>query len=567
MPTEGERPTGERPTGEKSSPGTTGGKSAKEAVGALKPGDRIAHYELIRLLGKGGMGSVFLARDTKLGRRVAIKFLHTDNQELAKRFVLEARTTARCGHENIVIIYEADEHDGMPFMVLEFLQGHPLTKLISDGKPLPAARAVELMVPVVRALARAHEEGIVHRDLKPDNIFVTESGTIKVLDFGIAKVLAGDDKTSDGEGGAGDEAGESGAELTRHGAIMGTLAYMSPEQWRAQGIDHTTDIWATGIMLYRMLAGQHPLKGLTGMALSVTGDLREPMPPLRKVAPGVPQELADVVDKCLKKNKAERWGDALSLLRALEPFLPGRYSREIKIDESPYAGLASFQEADADRFFGRTHEIAAVVNRVRDVPLMAIVGPSGSGKSSFVRAGVVPALKRSGEAWESMVFRPGRNPLNALASVVAPLVSSSISVEADLEEQRKLVQRLRDEPGYVGAVLRARARREKRSILLFIDQFEELYTQVADLEERLAFTACLAGIADDATSPTRVVLSIRSDFLDRVPEDQHFMAEMSHGLFFLTSPARDGLRDAIVQPAEMAGYRFETEQVVDDMLS
>ena len=143
-----------------------------------------------------------------------------------------------------------------------------VTNSSPDGKPLPPARAVELMVPVVRALARAHEEGIVHRDLKPDNIFVTESGTIKVLDFGIAKVLAGDDKTSDGEGGAGGE-GDPGAELTRHGAIMGTLAYMSPEQWRAQGIDHTTDIWATGIMLYRMLAGQHPLKGLTGMALSV----------------------------------------------------------------------------------------------------------------------------------------------------------------------------------------------------------------------------------------------------------------------------------------------------------
>jgi serine/threonine protein kinase len=568
MPPAGEAVTGEapKPAGEKPK------KKGKQPL--FNPGDHVNHYELIRLLGKGGMGSVYLARDNKLGRRVAIKFLHTKNPELTKRFILEARATARCGHENIVIIYEADEFNGQPYMVLEFLQGQPLTKLITDGKPMPPARAVELMVPVVRALARAHEEGIVHRDLKPDNIFVTESGTIKVLDFGIAKLVQGDEPDApaskeakvDHEADTGDF-GENVTDLTRHGAIMGTLAYMSPEQWRARDIDHRTDIWATGIMLFRMLAGHHPLKGLEGMELSVTGDLRQPMPSLRKAAPSVPVELADVVDKCLKKNKEERWGDAKSLLRALEPFLPGHYTRELRVDESPYAGLSSFQESDADRFFGRSNEIAAVVNRVRDQPLIAIVGPSGTGKSSFIRAGVVPALKRSGEAWESMIIRPGRNPLVALANIIAPLITSSTTVEDDLDAQSKLVQRLRDEPGYVGSLLRARARREKRSILLFIDQFEELYTMVPDLQERLAFTACLGSIADDATSPTRVVFSIRSDFLDRVPEDPRFMSEASQGLFFLTSPGKEGLREAIVQPAEMAGYHFESPGIVDDMLA
>ncbi len=118
----------------------------------------------------------------------------------------------------------------------------------------------------------------------------------------------------------------------------------------------------------------------------------------------------------------------------------------------------------------------------------------------------------------------------------------------------------------MGSVLRNRARRERRKILLFIDQFEELYTLVPDVQERLAFTACLSGIADDATSPIRVVLSIRSDFLDRVPEDERFMAELSQGLYFLTPPNREGLRDALVQPAEMAGYRFETPAMVDNML-
>ena len=148
-----------------------------------KPGAIINQYELIRELGAGGMGTVYLARDTKLGRKVAIKILNSNHPELTQRFIVEARATARCSHENIVIIYEVGEFAAQPYMVLEFLQGSVLTDLVHGGKRLPAGRTVELMVPVARALACAHEQGIVHRDLKPDNIFVTETGTVKVLDF------------------------------------------------------------------------------------------------------------------------------------------------------------------------------------------------------------------------------------------------------------------------------------------------------------------------------------------------------------------------------------------------
>ncbi|NPC85990.1 serine/threonine protein kinase, partial [Pyxidicoccus fallax] len=441
---------------------------------------------------------------------------------------------------------------------------------------LPPARAVELMTPVLRALACAHERKIVHRDLKPENILVTDSGTIKVLDFGIAKVLQPDERAGEvspravaaelralASSGAPDEA----IHLTRQGALLGTMAYMSPEQWGSgASIDHRTDIWAVGIMLFRMLAGRHPLDPLRGPQLMVTGVLDEPMPLLRDVAPDVPAELAAIVDRCLLKRKEERVRDALALLRALEPFQPGRYTREVRIDESPYAGLSSFQEADASRFFGRSRETAALVHRIQDRPLIGVVGPSGAGKSSFVRAGLVPVLKRSGDRWESFVIRPGRNPLAALASMVAPFVTSSPTVEEDIQKQQQLANHLRAQPGYVGSVLRARARRERRRILLFVDQFEELYTLVSDPAERQAFTACLSGIADDATSPIRVVLSLRSDFLDRVSEDERFMAELWQGLFFLGPPNSEGLRDALVQPAELAGYRFETPAMVDQML-
>jgi len=208
-------------------------------------GTRIGQYEIIRELGRGGMGAVYAARDTKLGRKVAIKFLNSDNHpELTARFILEARATARCSHENIIVIHEVGEHDCNPFMVLEYLQGVPLTQLLQDGRKLPPAQAVELIVPVVRALTAAHAHNIVHRDLKPDNIFVTDSGTIKVLDFGIAKLAQGDDEDNAAllrtVAANPSQPAPADRELTRRGHLMGTLPYMSPEQWGAGNthVDH-----------------------------------------------------------------------------------------------------------------------------------------------------------------------------------------------------------------------------------------------------------------------------------------------------------------------------------------
>jgi serine/threonine protein kinase len=549
---------------EKLSTGTTGVHAGSAAP---HPGVRINQYEMIKMIGEGGMGSVYLARDLRLGRRVAIKFLQSNQPELTQRFLVEARTTARCQHDNIVVIYEVGEHNGAPYIVLEFLSGKPLTHLTENAQRLPYTRAVEIMCSILRALQCAHEQGIVHRDLKPDNIFITESGTIKVLDFGIAKVL----QQSQGAPTGGEQVGgvprmpsplelATGANtsLTRAGTIMGTLKYMSPEQWGIGiEIDHLTDIWACGVLLHRMICGRHPLHPLDGNQLVVTAMLELPMPSMSEAAPtDVPRELI----------QEQRWQSAAQLLAALEVFLPGRRTQTLQIDESPYAGLSSFQETDAGKFFGRNREIAAMVTRIRDRPLMAVVGSSGVGKSSFVRAGLVPALKRSGETWETLLVRPGRKPLEALAGIIAPMVGTAANLADEVEEQQKLVDKLRREPGHLGHLMRLRARRDGRRMLLFVDQFEELYTQVGDPNERAAFTACLSAVADDATSPLRVVLSIRSDFLDRVAEDQQFVGELSQGLFFLGPPSREGLREAITQPAEMAGFQFERLDIVDDML-
>jgi serine/threonine protein kinase len=525
----------------------------------LQAGLRIEQYELIRELGKGGMGQVFLARDTKLGRRVAIKFLAAKSKRFTERFLVEARATARCSHENIVVIHEVDEYLGMPYMVLEYVEGATLGAMIRE-KRMPAGRAVELTVPVVKALARAHEMNIVHRDLKPENIVVTAAGTVKVLDFGIAKLFVARDDDTPTPRKRPPTPDASLLHSTRADAIVGTLPYMSPEQLGTEEVDHRSDLWAVGIILYEMLAGKHPLAPVTQGVLFAAAASDEEMPALD--VPGLPDKLCAIVARCLAKKKAHRYGTAAELLAELEPLLPGRAGRSVAQDESPYPGLTAFQEGDWYRFFGRSQEIASIVARLRDHPLVGVVGPSGVGKSSFVRAGLMPALKSGGDTWETLIVRPGRYPLTALASCLESLRDSRDSdpiVEADP------AARLRAEPGTFGARLRARARRRRSQILLFVDQMEELYTLVSDPAERAAFTACLTAAGDDAAGPLRVVVSMRSDFLDRAAEDRRFVEELTRGLVFLQPPGPAALEEALTHPLEMLGYSFE-DGIVEAMV-
>jgi serine/threonine protein kinase len=527
----------------------------------LAPGLKIEQYELIRELGRGGMGQVFLARDTRLGRRVAMKFMQSRSPRFSQRWLAEARATARCHHENIVAIFSADNYLGMPYMVLEFVEGTTLAKLMG-GKRIPPARAVELMVPVVRALTVAHASSIIHRDLKPDNIIVTKSGTVKVLDFGVAKLAAlGDEEsTNRPRPRAGTEAG---LHDTRAGAIVGTLPYMSPEQLGTDTVDHRSDLWAVGIILYEMLAAKHPLEPLTeGRLFGAAAAVDDPMPSVGEDVVGLPDRLVEIVARCLEKKKTARYANAQALLDDLETLLPARTGRSLVADESPYPGLVAFQESDANRFFGRSRDIAETVARLRDRPLVGIVGPSGAGKSSFIRAGVVPALKVSGESWECHIIRPGRDPMNALASALESLRDSR---DSDPASPRDPAQQLRDEPGIFGTRLRSRARQRRTQILVFVDQFEELYTLVGDPDERAAFTACLASAGDDPASPLRVVVSMRSDFLDRAADDRRFLDELTRGLVFLQPPDRAGLQEALSQPVEMLGYKYE-DGIVGAML-
>ncbi|WP_170319768.1 protein kinase domain-containing protein [Polyangium spumosum] len=513
-------------------------EAAPPSLDPSPPGGFIKHYEIIRELGEGGMGVVLLARDTKLGRLVAIKLLHGGGQA-APRLRAEAQATARARHDNIVVIYEVGELDGRPYMVLEYVEGRTLREVLSkgrrgDGRALPRGFVFDIMVSVVRALAAAHKSGVVHRDLKPENIMLLDAGQVKVLDFGLARPVDSEEPKR----------------------RAGTRAYMSPEQWSGDKIDARCDLWAAGVVFYELLAGAHPLAPLTMERLWALSDLETPMPRLADVRPEL-AEISEVIDRCLRKKKEERFRSAEELLAALEACLAVHGAVVVKGDARPFAGLAAFQEADADRFFGRAPDVAALLGSLARQALVVVAAPSGAGKSSFIRAGVIPALKRSGEEWDALVVRPGRAPLSALREALATALAPA-DVDGHFETQ----------PGLLGKHLRAHCRRRglSRRMLVFVDQFEELYTLVPDADERAAFLAALLGAADDASSPLRVILAIRSDFLDRVAEDRPFMSQVRAGLFFLTPVGRAELREALTRPVEAAGHRFESEAMIEEIL-
>ncbi len=523
---------------------------------AFSPGQRVEHYEIIREIGHGGMGRVYMARDTRLGRVVAIKFLTNRDPELTRRFLVEAQTTARCTHENIVVIYAAATWCEHPYMALEYLEGTPLSLVIKDHGLSPA-RSVEIMVSVVRAVTRAHQFGIVHRDLKPENIFITQSGTVKVLDFGVAKLFGEPDEPTYAAQLEGASLYET---LSTGGRVVGTLPFMAPEQFGGDTVDERADLWAIGVILFRMLSAEHPLEDPTVAALMFSArDLQTPLRSLSTVAPTVPSRLARIVDRCLRKAKPERYQTAADLLSDLEALLPARHGRRLGDDECPYPGLLAFEEDDADRFFGRSREITRAVALLRDNPLIAVVGPSGAGKSSFVRAGLIPELKSSGAAWETFIVRPGRDPLVSLA----PLVEACLQQPVD---GATCAAKLRAEPGYLGAILREYARVRGTRVLVLVDQFEELYTLISEESERRLVSTILHGIADDPTSPLRLVLNLRSDFLHRVVEHEDFATLVMRSLLLLGPPDRQALRDAVVSPAEKVDLRFESEAMLDEML-
>ena len=277
----------------------------------LSTGARLGPYEVVALLGAGGMGEVYRARDTRLGRDVAIKVLpaaFANDADRLRRFEQEARTVAALSHPNIVALHDIGTQDGAPFLVSELLEGRTLRELVGPGG-LPVRQAVDWAVQIARGLAAAHGKRIVHRDLKPANVFVTADGQVKILDFGLAKLARPD---ADG-----DSSVPTVGPLTEMGAVMGTAGYMSPEQVRGQPCDPRTDLFAFGCVLYEMLSGRRAFKGPTP-ADTLSAILKEDPPALHDLRQAVSPGLQQIVDRCLDKRPEGRFSSAHDLALALE---------------------------------------------------------------------------------------------------------------------------------------------------------------------------------------------------------------------------------------------------------
>ncbi len=280
----------------------------------LASGTRLGPYEIRSALGAGGMGEVYRACDTRLGRDVAIKILPESfarDSDRLHRFELEARTVAALNHPNILALFDIGTHDGSPYIVSELLEGQTLRQRLEEG-PLPARRAVEFALQASQGLAAAHEKGVVHRDVKPENIFLTKDGRVKILDFGLAKLAR-----PEGAASGSDSPTLGGATQTAAGMVMGTVGYMSPEQVRGKTIDLRSDIFSFGAVVYEMLAGKRAFQGETS-ADTLTAILQQDPPELTQSGLQVSPALDRIVRRCLEKEASDRFQGARDLGYALD---------------------------------------------------------------------------------------------------------------------------------------------------------------------------------------------------------------------------------------------------------
>jgi len=274
-------------------------------------GQIIGHYRVLEKIGSGAMGEVFRARDERLGRDVALKLIRpasSANPDHLRRFELEARAAAALNHPNIVAVYDVGFNEGSPYIVCELLEGKTLRKRLAEGA-LPVRLAVDYSLQIVKGLIAAHDRRIVHRDLKPENLFVTSDGRVKILDFGVAKLQSSPE-----------DAGRSVEELTtvtKSGSVVGTVAYMSPEQLRAKAVDHRSDIFSVGAILYEMLTGRRAFRGETEVD-TITAVLREDPPETNLEQANVPASCQQIVRHCLEKEPENRFQSARDLAFALE---------------------------------------------------------------------------------------------------------------------------------------------------------------------------------------------------------------------------------------------------------
>jgi len=342
----------------------------------LTPGTRLGTYEILALLGKGGMGEVHRARDTRLKRDVAIKVLPADvasSPDRIARFEREATMVAGLNHPNIVTLHSVEDVDGTRFLTMELVEGRNLADLVTSAG-MPLTQLLDLAIPLADALVSAHEKGVVHRDLKPTNVMVTRDGRVKVLDFGLAKLVQSDSHLGD------TLAATQSLGLSVAGEVVGTAPYMAPEQIRGDAVDARTDLFSFGVLLYELTCGMRPFAGNRFADVS-SAILRDPPPPLSGLRADVPADLERIIERCLAKHPRERFQTALDVLnelrglrRALESVasLPPRDSSEraVSIAVLPFVNRSA--NADDEYFSdGLADELLNLLSKIQGLRVLA----------------------------------------------------------------------------------------------------------------------------------------------------------------------------------------------------
>ena len=412
-------------------------------------GRTVSHYRILEKLGGGAMGVVYRGKDLKLKRPVALKFLPpelTRDPESKERFIQEAQAASALDHTNICNVHEIDEtEDGQIFIVLTYYEGETLKKKIRRGA-LDSDEAIDIAIQLARGLAKAHEKGIVHRDIKPANMVITKDGMVKIVDFGLAK-LAGQ------------------TDLTRAGTIVGTVAYMSPEQARGEEVDHRSDIWSLGVVLYEMLTGQLPFKSENegGMVHSIFN--REPQP-ITALCEGVPIQLQQIISRAMAKRPEDRYqraGDVLVDLKTLKG--NSETGTTISIARGEAYSIPSNLPLQLTSFVGRDRQMADIKRVFGENRLLTLTGAAGCGKTRL-------ALEAG---WALLEDCPDGVWLVELAPLVDPsLVPQTVTIALGLKEEpnRALTKTLVD---YL----------KGRNLLLLIDNCEHLISACAALIEAL----------------------------------------------------------------------------------
>ncbi len=584
-------------------------------------GQALGKYHLVAPLGRGGMAEVYKAYQPGLNRYVAIKVLHShmaEDKDFIGRFEREANAVARLRHPNILQVYDFDSEGDRHYMVMEFVEGPTLKAELQErnatGRGFTLEEAARIFSPLAHAIDYAHARGMVHRDLKPANIMFSAEGQVVLTDFGIALMVGG-------------------ARFTLTGAITGTPVYMAPEQGEGRPGDARTDIYALGVIVYEMLTRRVPFDADTAIAI-IMQHLNNPPPSPAAINPDLPEAVAQVLLKALNKNPDDRCQSAGEMDKALRDALgltteqmlstlPGLSFTPVAASETfapgdvppnPYRGLAAFREEDAPFFFGREDFAVRLVEAMRNQPLVAVIGPSGSGKSSSVFAGLLPRLRptppaggtgtlrptqrptppvpgitpgstprpTTGKTWVIADFRPGRQPFHALADALVPLLEPQLSETDRMVETRKLADVLhRGDLGLPDVAHRilqktaggAPADTTPHQFLLVADQFHELYTLCPDLDLRRRFLDVLLQAVEPPstqtpTSTLTLLLTLRDDFLGQALAHRPLADAFQAASLPLGPMTRPELRRAIEAPAARQNVQFEpglVERILDDV--